>query len=539
MRLNAANPTDRTTRTPGRPGYVIIAVLVVVVVLSLAAYKFTDLMSAEYRASVRTASASQARTAAASGVHHAAAALADPNSYYGELGGQPWADGAFHDAAGGIDVRPAGDTGPPARFFLVAVVPDGSGGYEQRYGAVVDEAGKLNINALIQLDPSGEKLYAALMELPGMTSEVADAIVDWVDPDDDARPGGAETSTYLGMGYRAKNGPLNSLDELLLVNGVTPQLLYGSDRNQNGIADEPGGQSGDQLRGWADYLTVYGRELNLDSTGVLRENVNDSEDLPGLYDRLTARLGPELADYVMAYKLFGVSKTTTTTTSQTTVVGGPAELSAAVQATLQSGLATNRRRLKSFLDLRNTQVTLPKVPGAPADAPKVVVPSPLNDPARLGELLGQLMDKTTTTAVVELTPRLNVNTAPKQVLMSLVGITGGGELSSDSAALTETDIDNIIANRDGQDPAAPATLTGAWLMTAGGMNPDTFKKIEKYVTGRSMVFRVQAVGYVGPGGKPGPTARVEAVIDTNQGAPRVLYYRDLSGLSAGFDLPTQ
>ena len=35
------------------------------------------------------------------------------------------------------------------------------------------------------------------------------------------------------------------------------------------------------------YLTVYGRELNLDASGVLRENVNESEDLSGLYQRLT------------------------------------------------------------------------------------------------------------------------------------------------------------------------------------------------------------------------------------------------------------
>ena len=62
--------------TPRR-AYVIVAVLIVVVVLSLAAYTFTNAMSAERRAAVRTHEATAARLAAVSGVHYVAAALAD------------------------------------------------------------------------------------------------------------------------------------------------------------------------------------------------------------------------------------------------------------------------------------------------------------------------------------------------------------------------------------------------------------------------------------------------------------------------------
>src|SRR5207302_3890787 len=70
-----------------RPGYVLIAVLIVIAVLSLAAYQFTELMTSEYRAAARTNDAAQARHAAVSGIHYAAAMLADPASYFGELGG--------------------------------------------------------------------------------------------------------------------------------------------------------------------------------------------------------------------------------------------------------------------------------------------------------------------------------------------------------------------------------------------------------------------------------------------------------------------
>ena len=64
----------------------------------------------------------------------------------------------------------------------------------------------------------------------------------------------------------------------------------------------------------------------------------------------------------------------------------------------------------------------------------------------------------------------------------------------------------------------------------------TIQSLEKYITGRSMVYRIHSIGYFGEGG---PTARVEAVVDMNQGAPRILYFRDLTDLDTprGFDPP--
>src|SRR5258706_5888137 len=71
-------------RPEGRPGYVLIAVLIVIVVLSLAAYQFVELMGAEYRVAVRTNDAAQARLAAVSGVHYAAAMLADRDTFWNQ-----------------------------------------------------------------------------------------------------------------------------------------------------------------------------------------------------------------------------------------------------------------------------------------------------------------------------------------------------------------------------------------------------------------------------------------------------------------------
>lgn len=65
-----------------------------------------------------------------------------------------------------------------------------------------------------------------LEAVPGMTPAAAAAIVDWRDADSDESPGGAEESYYqsLAVPYRCKNAALGSLEELLMVRHVTPEV---------------------------------------------------------------------------------------------------------------------------------------------------------------------------------------------------------------------------------------------------------------------------------------------------------------------------
>ncbi len=83
-------------------------------------------------------------------------------------------------------------------------------------------------------------------------------------------------------------------------------------------------------------------------------------------------------------------------------------------------------------------------------------------------------------------------------------------------------------------PGTPEYATGAWLVTQAGQRPEIFQQIERYVTGTTMTYRVQSLGYFGRGG---PVARVEAVIDTNLGKPRIVYFRDLPDLGGIFTRP--
>jgi len=88
---------------------------------------------------------------------------------------------------------------PVGEGFFWVTRPDREGDNLQDFG-VDDEGGKININTASS---------TMLLMLPGMTPDVAAAIVDWRDPDDTPQPYGAETDYYgaLPSPYRAKNAP--------------------------------------------------------------------------------------------------------------------------------------------------------------------------------------------------------------------------------------------------------------------------------------------------------------------------------------------
>ena len=525
------------TSPAARRGSVLIAVLIVVVVLSLVAYRFTDSMTAQRRASQRTADAVQARAAAVSGVHWAAASLADPDTFHGVLQGDPTVHNAdvFGEQIYWTDPN-VPNSKRQAKFQIVSIVRNSQGSFSQQNSAT-DEGGKLNINALILQDPTGVLLYNALLRLPNMTPEIAANIVDWVDADTEpgqASNGAASGSeSYSDLGYQAKNGPLNTLDELLLVRGVTPQLLYGTDQNQNGIQD-PG--EGDLDRGWSAYLTVYGRELSVDSNGQLKIYINGdttADELKAIYTAmLDGGVDHEMAAFIVAVKLYGTSRLTPGDAPPAPAPNpmskgkddpppapieiGTDEFIQTVEQRLDKA-TKNGQAINSLADLVNVNLTISQ---GNAKQATTYYRSPLNK--RMPELLAPLLDKIATKEEVELFPRLNVATAPREVIAGLPG-------------LEAEDVDAIMSAR-GELTQGDLGTAAAWLVSSGALPPQKFKAIEKYVTGTSMVYRVQVIGYVTGGG---PVSRVEAVIDTNLGSPRIVYFRDLGDLDnpRGFPHP--
>lgn len=125
---------------------------------------------------------------------------------------------------------------------------------------LVSEASKVNINGAT---------YNQLMRLPWMTEEIAAAIIDWRDTDDETTTYGAESDYYLSgqNGYYCKNAPFETVEELLLVRDVTPDMLYGDGSAPplgfTSVFSSDGLSFSDDIwleLGLYDLLTVYSSE---------------------------------------------------------------------------------------------------------------------------------------------------------------------------------------------------------------------------------------------------------------------------------------
>jgi general secretion pathway protein K len=98
-------------------------------------------------------------------------------------------------------------------------------------GAISDEQAKFNLNNLVRGEapsPADVVVLQRLLGLVGLPASLADAIVDWIDPDDAVtQPAGAEDLDYLGRepAYRVANRAIADVGELAQVKGMTPDAL--------------------------------------------------------------------------------------------------------------------------------------------------------------------------------------------------------------------------------------------------------------------------------------------------------------------------
>lgn len=150
---------------------------------------------------------------------------------------------------------------------------------------ILPEQGRRNVNTMSDED------WQEVLDQAGVPQESWDKLIacfrDWTDADDDHRINGAESDDpfYVRRGYKCKNAPIDTVDELLLIKGFTSSLLYG------GPSDFVEGET---LTGIAAWLTVWG-------DGKVNVNTASREVLltiPGLNeydvtDLLQGRLGPD------------------------------------------------------------------------------------------------------------------------------------------------------------------------------------------------------------------------------------------------------
>jgi general secretion pathway protein K len=145
-------------------------------------------------------------------------------------------------------------------------LPFGQGSCDIR---MMSEAGKININIV------SESLLRKIIGQLGLEGEerdvVVDSILDWRDTNDFYRANGAENDYYLSLKdpYYCKNGNLDSIEELLLIRGVTPGLYHGKKGSSEGEAG-----SADRV-GLKDIFSIYapGEQVDINSATPLVMNM--------------------------------------------------------------------------------------------------------------------------------------------------------------------------------------------------------------------------------------------------------------------------
>ncbi len=499
-----------------RRAVVLIIVLVVVVALSLTAYSFARMMISSREGAELNGNQIQARVLADSGVEAVRAFLLQDEQTQLDAGG------TYDNAVSFQGLLVFDDTDPRNRGRTTVIAPaiDDQGIYSGvRYG-LTDESTRLNLNALtaaeLQQEDGGRELLKAL---PGMTDEIADAILDWIDEDDEPREFGAEVDYYSGLTppYAPKNGPMATVEELLLVRGVVPQLLFGLDVNRNGTVDphESGASTSDAFStlgvdasdgsldlGWSAYLTLYSQEKNVTLDGSERIDVN-SDDLEQLYEELSNALSPQWATFIVAYRQNGPY----TGKGEAESASGELDLTKPAKV-----------RLNQVLDLVGvkTRVTFE------GEEDSTILASPISEEA-IGLELPTLMDNVTTNPAPVIPGRININQAPRAILEGIPGM--------------ETEIvDAIISRRDiVPDDADPNRRHETWILAEGIVELDEMRALLPFVNVGGDVYRAHVVGYFEGGGA---SSRAEVIFDATGSSPRILFWRDVSHLGRGYALET-
>jgi type II secretory pathway component PulK len=459
-------------------GSVFIIVLWVVFGLVSITVFFGSSMSLELRASDNRASglaAEQAINGAARYVGHILANLQtngmtpDPASYRAEA-------------------VPVGES----HFWLIGRDANGQDQPDVLTFGLVDESSKINLNYA----PSN-MLASLVTEITGADPDLAPAILDWRDTN-----GVGAYQLYYNMQsvpYQTKSAPFETVDELRLVKGGDMATLIGEDVNRNGVLDpdEDSNQNGQLDAGLLDYVTVYSREPNTNTSGGPRIDVRTIQPTATdeLYSLLQTNISSTRADQIMS-ALF-----------PSTGPGG----GGGGGGNNRGGGGSNRGGGSgSFRPGANAR---PFNATSPLDFYQQCHNPPGNMTADEFALIANYITVTNGSFILG---RVNVNTASAAVLACLPGISDTPGLEQQLINYRQTNPDNLGSI--------------AWVVDALGQNNATALETLQagdYITTQSYQFAAD-VAAVGPHGRG--YRRVRFVFDTSDGTTKIVYRQDLSHL---------
>ena len=341
------------------------------------------------------------------------------------------------------------------------------------YG-VSDEESRLNINT---------SEAETLTKLSGLTPQIFAAIADWRDGDNTASPGGAEAEYYLSLQppYLPRNGPFQTVRELLMVKGITPELLLGKDTHQNGLLNSSGdgsensaradNQAADVETGWAGVLTTDSTSKNVSASGTERVNVGSADEtaLTGVHG-----ITPDIARAITSYR-------------------GQHQFQSILDLLDVTRAQNNQNQNRGR---GNSPANQPDPSAGKSSGPKVISES----------LLMDIADDVTTVSGENLTGLVNINTASLNVLACLPGV--DRELAQ--AIISYRQSNGFFPNM-------------AWLLKVPGMNQQILKQFALLVSVRSETFRILSEGKIK---STGARQRIQAVVHVGLNDVATLSYRE-------------
>jgi general secretion pathway protein K len=227
ININAELPAAGC-RLPTEKGVILIAMLWILTALSIIALSFSRDSFVEVAAARNTQSMESSYFVARAGIQSAIYRILQKRFIR--------------------SVRRLEDRDTPDPVDLGRMSGDFGGGFYRV--DIQDESGKISVNRV------HEEQLRLLMEAAGIDKRdadiITDSILDWRDADSAHHLNGAEDDYYQSLDppYQAKNGDLDTIEELLLVRGVTAEYFYGHpERDRDGSIVYKYGLS--------RYLTVY------------------------------------------------------------------------------------------------------------------------------------------------------------------------------------------------------------------------------------------------------------------------------------------
>ena len=335
-----------------RRGTVIIGILVIVTLVSLAAYSFTSEMEAEHIATRNAGDHIKAEQAARSGIEAFVALLEQPRSQREAI-----------QNLVGRDVELWSDSirEPSTSSFNIQL-------------PLLDESAKLNLHALLLWEQNAPgTAINALLNLPGMDSETAKRLLDWIDRDTQPRLPNGE--------LHARNNVPPFIDELATLG------------EQSGIGQGP--------KVWVNYLTVVSAERNETYDGGPRIHLNDP-DLGKIHALISGEISKDLADFVVRFRQYGMETEN--------IASGNAADASDVDFSQPA-----KYMFASLGELLGSSVAVPAISGSET----VLVRSPVRSNGTNSKPIDHIFDLLTVDQSHRLVGRINIQTAPVEVIAAI------------------------------------------------------------------------------------------------------------------------